>query len=379
MNIDSPLQCIFPIESEHTDAKFYLWGMELLLLVVQELSLARSIEDIMKIVSLAARQLTDSDGANFVLRDNGDCYHGEESGENAIAPLCKGQSFSLHQCISCLAMINRQPVVIEDIYQDVRVSQFAASLTCVKSLVMVPIRTIEPIGAIGTYWKKVYQPKTEQIKLLQALADTTAVAMKNVLVNAELDQRVRARTAILEAMNSQLQQEIDKHTAAEAEVRRLCLTDELTGLNNRRGFFFLAEQLLKIVSCKHLLTYLFFIDLDGLKHINDTFGHEMGDTAIISTANILKTTFREPDIIARLGGDEFVIIIQATPRDCDILQKKLQIALNKFNQAQQQPFQLSMSIGIQAYDPTQPIALDYLITLADIKMYQNKRAKRVNC
>ncbi|HLO86460.1 MAG TPA: sensor domain-containing diguanylate cyclase [Nostocaceae cyanobacterium] len=375
MNLDSPLQCILPVESDHATTKSYLRAMERLLLVVQELSLARCLEEIMQIVRVATRELTGSDGSTFVLRDNGYCYYADE---DAIAPLWKGQKFPINSCVSGWAMLNHRPAVIEDIYKDDRVPIDVYRATFVKSLVMVPIRTLEPLGAIGTYWANYYQPRIEEVKLLQALADTTAVALENVLVHSELEQRVRDRTATLEATNNRLQQEINLRTASEAEVRRISLTDELTGLNNRRGFFVLAEKQLKKAHKKNRPIHLLFIDLDGLKYINDHFGHDMGDVAIIGAATILKQTFQESGIVARLGGDEFVVFIQGNQCDCDHFLEQLQNAINHFNQTQNQPFQISMSIGVQAHDPTQPISLDDLITLADVKMYQNKRAKRAN-
>ncbi|AFZ23914.1 diguanylate cyclase (GGDEF) domain-containing protein [Cylindrospermum stagnale PCC 7417] len=373
--IDSPLYCKLLVDSQDIGIQHYLQEMERLLLALQDLSLARSLERIMEIVRVVARELTGSDGASFVLRDNGYCYYADE---NAIAPLWKDQRFPMDICISGWAMLNRQPAIIDDVFVDERVPYAVYRPTFVKSMVMVPIRTLDPIGAIGTYWAKHHQPTMEEVKLLQALADTTAVAMENVQVYSELEQRVSDRTASLNAANIHLQQEIYEREAAEAEVRRLSLTDDLTGLHNRRGFFLLAEQQLKLSYRSHTPINLLFIDLDGLKTINDTLGHEIGDAAIVAAANLLKETFRNSDTIARLGGDEFVVLMQGNDPNSEAIQERLQAAIDQFNQTQQPPFHISMSIGIQSYDPNQPISLDDLITLADIQMYQQKRAKRAN-
>lgn len=372
--IDSPLYCKLLLDAENPAIQNYLQAMERLLLVVQDLSLTRSLEQIMEIVRVAARELTGSQGASFVLRDNGYCYYADE---DAIAPLWKGQRFPMNICISGWAMHNRQPAIIEDVCVDERVPHAAYQPTFVKSMVMVPIRTLEPIGAIGTYWANYHQPTMEEVRLLQALADTTAVAMENVQVYSELERRVCDRTVALEAANVLLQQQIHEREAAEAEIRRLSLTDELTGLHNRRGFFFLAEQQIKQAYRTQTPISLLFIDLDGLKIINDTLGHEMGDAAIVAAAVLLKQTFRDSDTLARLGGDEFVVFMQGGDSCCEMIQQRLQLAIAQFNQTQQ-PFPVSMSIGVQFYDPTQPVSLDDLITLADIQMYQQKRAKRAN-
>jgi len=372
--LDSPLHCSLLVDIKDTATQEYLRAMESLLVVVQDLSLARSLERIMEIVRVAARQITGSDGASFVLRDNGYCYYADE---DAIAPLWKGQRFPMNICIGGWAMLNRQPAIIGDVYSDMRVPHVAYQPTFIKSMVMVPIRTFDPIGAIGIYWARLHHPTTEEVKLLQALADTTAVAMENVQVYSELEQRVNERTAALAATNTYLQQEIRDRQAAEAEVRRLSITDELTGLYNRRGFFILAQQQLKQIQRSQTPASLMFIDLDGLKAINDTLGHEIGDAAIVAAATLLKNTFRESDILARLGGDEFVVLMQGRDPSSEVIQQRLQTAIKQFNQTQQQPFQLSMSIGLQSYNPNQPVSLDQLLTLADMKMYECKRLKKL--
>src|SRR6185437_11189670 len=216
----------------HPDHPFavsdYLDGMERLVHAIQELSLARSLPDIQRIVRSSARELTGCDGATFVLRENDSCYYADE---NAIAPLWKGSRFPIESCISGWAMLNRDAAVIPDIYRDPRIPHALYRATFVKSLVMVPIRKFEPIGAIGNYWASPHQPSDQEVHLLQALADSTSIAIENVQVYSELERRVRERTAALEDANE--------------EIRRLSVTDELTGLNNRRGFYLLAEQKLR--------------------------------------------------------------------------------------------------------------------------------------
>ena len=186
----------------HESVRYY-HGMERLVAVVQELSFARDLEAVMAIVRRAARELTGADGATFVLRDNdGMCFYADE---DAIAPLWKGQRFPMATCISGWAMLNRQSAVIEDIYADPRIPHDAYRPTFVKSLAMVPIRTLDPLGAIGNYWAERHQPTSDEVKLLQALADTTAVALENVQLYEQLEQRVRDRTAELQIANKELE------------------------------------------------------------------------------------------------------------------------------------------------------------------------------
>lgn len=176
--------------------------IEFLLESIQKLSLARSMEQIQDLVKHAARILAGSDGAAIILKDNEHCYYVDE---DSIAPLWKGQRFQMSACISGWVMQNQQTAIIEDIYKDSRVPIEAYRPTFVNSLTMVPIRTIAPIGAIGNYWKNHHIPSGEEIKLLEALANSTSVAIENVQVYKELEQRVKDRTAQLDACNTELE------------------------------------------------------------------------------------------------------------------------------------------------------------------------------
>ncbi|WP_276752221.1 sensor histidine kinase [Chlorogloeopsis fritschii] len=177
-------------------------AMERLVKVVQELSLARSLDEITAIVRVAARELTGADGATFVLREGDMTFYADE---DAIQPLWKGRRFPVNLCIGGWCMEHKQQVIIEDVYGDERIPYEAYQPTFIKSLVMVPIRKEAPIGAIGNYWATPHLATVEEISLIQALADTTSVAIENVQVYKELEKRVRDRTAQLEAANQELE------------------------------------------------------------------------------------------------------------------------------------------------------------------------------
>lgn len=169
----------------------YVKGMERLLKAMQELSLARHLPAIQRIVRSAARDLTGCDGATFVLLEEGQCFYADE---DAISPLWKGKRFPLSACISGWAMLNKRSAVIPDIYADPRIPHDAYRPTFVKSLVMVPIRTVDPIGAIGNYWATRREPGDWEVALLQALADATSVAIENAQLYTDLQQMIRERT-----------------------------------------------------------------------------------------------------------------------------------------------------------------------------------------
>ena len=193
-------------------------AVALLVETVQRLAMARDVTAVRGIVRHAARRLTRADGATFVLRDGDRCHYVDE---DAIAPLWKGQKFPMTACVSGWAMLNRRPAVIEDIYADARIPHDAYRPTFVKSLVMVPIRTLDPVGAIGNYWATRHRPTAEEVRLLQALADSTAVALENVRVIAELEERVKVRTAELEETNLRLVETNADLRAAQEQAGRV--------------------------------------------------------------------------------------------------------------------------------------------------------------
>lgn len=253
--------------------------LDRLLLAVQELSMAADLPSVQEVVRTAARELADCDGATFVLRDGEQCFYADE---DAIAPLWKGHRFPLEACISGWAMLHRQHVVIPDIYLDDRIPHEAYRPTFVQSLVMMPVRTLDPIAAIGAYWAEHHTATDAEVALLQGLANATSVALDKLAVHDQLASAVALREA----------------------THHLATTDELTGLWNRRGFF---EQA-RTRWAPGTPAAVGFVDLDGLKLVNDTNGHSAGDAFIRRLANALSTSVRGTDVVARLGGDEFAVL-----------------------------------------------------------------------
>jgi diguanylate cyclase (GGDEF)-like protein len=347
--------------------------VEFLVEVVQKLSLAQQIEDVVAIVRHAARRLTSADGASFVLRDGDICFYADE---DAIGPLWKGQRFPMEVCISGWVMQNRTAVTVPDIYLDPRIIISTYRPTFVRSLAMVPIRTDDPLGAIGIYWARLHTPTQEEVKLLQALADSTAGAMENIRVHQELEDRVLQRTRELEAANSELRAEANLRKEMEAKVLRLSLTDDMTGLNNRRGFLLRAEQMLKLVNRVQTHGWLIYIDLDGLKDVNDRQGHDAGDRLIVSAAKVLRESFRDSDILGRVGGDEFVVFATGSSTPAIEIEERLNRNIVHQNLCQPNEPQLSMSIGVIRCDPHALHNLEEMIHQADAAMYIEKRRKR---
>lgn len=340
-------------------------GVTRLLRAVRDLSTARSLPEVQELVGRAARELTDCDGATFVLRDGDMCHYADE---DAIAPLWKGSRFPLESCISGWAMKHGDVAVIPDVYKDARIPEAAYRPTFVKSMVMVPIRRVDPIGAIGNYWGIERQPTGQEVALLQALADATSIALDSVQIHVELEDRVRERTAVLRERATVLEEAI-------AEIRQLSITDDLTGLNNRRGFNRLAEHALYVARRRGDTCSLAYLDVDTLKDVNDEHGHGTGDAMIVEVAELLRKTVRKSDIIARLGGDEFCVLSTDSGGDPTILRDRIYAAVRQFNETHDRPYQLSVSIGLAHGWPADPRTLDKLLAYADELMYEEKRTK----
>jgi diguanylate cyclase (GGDEF)-like protein/PAS domain S-box-containing protein len=171
--------------------------------------------------------------------------------------------------------------------------------------------------------------------------------------------------------------DISERRELEEQLRALTLTDELTGLYNRRGFMTLATQQLRIANRLKRGALLLFADLNDMKWINDTFGHQEGDLVLRETADILKNIFRESDIIARIGGDEFVVFpVDITDTSVEALNKRFQEYLEVHNAKRGRNYKLTMSIGIVNYEQECRYSIDELLDQADKLMYEKKRLRK---
>jgi diguanylate cyclase (GGDEF)-like protein len=173
----------------------------------------------------------------------------------------------------------------------------------------------------------------------------------------------------------------DRVRSAEENSRHqalnLSFVDELTGLYNRRGFLSLARQQLDAATLVRRPMLLIFVDVDGLKPINDRFGHAAGDRALVEMGTVLKSTFRERDIPARLGGDEFVVLVTdaSVVGSADLLDR-LEHRVQALNDRPEREYALAFSTGVARFDPGNPETLESLLSEADGQMYLEKRRKR---
>jgi diguanylate cyclase (GGDEF)-like protein/PAS domain S-box-containing protein len=174
----------------------------------------------------------------------------------------------------------------------------------------------------------------------------------------------------------QVVRDITERKKLEETLRNSSLKDDLTGLFNRRGLLKQAAPYFDFARRQKETLLLLFIDLDGMKKINDEFGHNEGDNALINTAAILNRSFRSSDIIARLGGDEFTVLVTDLSANKEEAITRLNENLKAYNASETRGHKLAFSIGVAQLEPERMTCFEELLEQADQAMYEQKRMKR---
>ena len=209
-----------------------------------------------------------------------------------------------------------------------------------------------------------------------------------VVVLSGTDDRRLAAQAVSEGQDYLVKGHLDPESLARAvryaierqpllsELKRMVQVDELTGAHNRRGLVTLGEHEIKVAERMRTHFLLLFLDIDDFKRINDSFGHTEGDRALTDTADILRGTLREADIIARIGGDEFCVLSVGGGEMAEGLTERIEAAVEKHNREAGRPYALELSVGTAAFDPDRPCTMEELLDRADREMYERKQATR---
>ncbi len=230
---------------------------------------------------------------------------------------------------------------------------------------------ISPLISQNQYWGNMFFIIRDKITVndgvfIESLTSQIASALQQIQLVEERNRAIKQLEDAylgLEIMNRKLED--------------LSFRDDLTGLLNRRGFMALSSRLIQECREKGSDFLLLFADLDGLKTINDTYGHEEGDFAIFSIGEIIKSSCRDGDIIARLGGDEFVALIPNIPENYDvILEKRLQKARTHLIRKYRKPYKISCSFGFVLGSEFPDKSLSFLMVTADTRLYSQKANKK---
>jgi diguanylate cyclase (GGDEF)-like protein len=171
---------------------------------------------------------------------------------------------------------------------------------------------------------------------------------------------------------------ITEQKLLEEKLLAASVTDDLTGIFNRRGFLTMADTRVKMADRANEDLFLLYADLDNMKWINDQLRHKTGDNALRETADLLRSTFRKSDIIGRLGGDEFAVLLADKPGTDseDSVVERFEKNIRALNSQPGRSYQLSISVGVTKYDSRLPCSIEDLMSRADSLMYECKKRKK---
>ncbi|MBI5407890.1 MAG: diguanylate cyclase [Nitrospirae bacterium] len=171
--------------------------------------------------------------------------------------------------------------------------------------------------------------------------------------------------------------DVTERKHADELLQYISAKDELTGLYNLHTFLSMTEQQIKTAAREKKELMIIYAGVDNMQSINDEYGYDAGDQILIDTANILRKTFREADVLARAGGDEFVISTLVSSKNTEeMIMTRLKENIDRYNADKSDALKLSISFGASFYNPEQPVPVNEALSNAELKMYGQKKNKR---
>ncbi|RJG03534.1 GGDEF domain-containing protein [Noviherbaspirillum sedimenti] len=319
----------------------------------------------------AIRDLLASDGA-FLLMSMGGHDHGVEFDRNGAAHPARKESFLYQYARQAM---DKASMFLLAAAEPGGVAAQAGNLSAggIASMLAVTFPQVNPLGVLLVFWhKKKREPfLARRVALMQQLTELICASAGSLDSRGGLERQVSAQTDEIAEITEEHVQEMQRRDRVEAEMYRISTTDVMTGLKNRRGFFLQAEQSFKVAQRRRLISAVIFADVDGLKAVNDTLGHAVGDQLIRDSARIFQAAFRASDVVARFGGDEFVAFTLDASQPEAIL-ARIQENIDAFNQHASRPYQVAVSTGIVQCDPASALSLADHLLMADKQMYAQK-------
>ena len=261
---------------------------------------------------------------------------------------------------------------------DIRAAGLPGERQCLagRAMLAVALPAPAPIATLVVAWKNEQSAAglDQYVLALEVILELAAAALGKIETHDTFARLVHAQREKIARTSITHTAQLAQRDKAASEMRTLSLTDVLTGLYNRRGFFLQAEQIFRLAQRQQGKSAVIFADIDGLKLVNDELGHAAGDRMIQDTGHVLHQSFRNADVVARLGGDEFVAYTLNDERPRVILER-IRANLHAFNLMEERPYTLSISAGAVQCDPGKLQTLLHYVTVADERMYALKRRR----
>ena len=255
------------------------------------------------------------------------------------------------------------------------------TLSCIVLLTFVQITRRAPFGSYSILFCKGIAGHTARIVLPFSVAVTYVVILSQVQITSKGSLEIPYVAAITATVSAAIMIIVvtllaHKIDGLEGRLRNMSVTDELTGAYNLRGLNLHGKQkLLDAKRSRNPLTVL-YIDVDGMKDVNDSLGHSVGSELLRDVVTLLHNSFRENDIVSRIGGDEFAVIADSLDNEIVSAVHRLNKAVADINASGNRPYTIGISIGTVSFDPRTNESLEHLIDRADAAMYKIKKERR---
>lgn len=341
-----------------------------LFVLARDLLQASDLKSIPLLVGPVIHELMTSDGALLVVMIGNKESVTEFDHRGIILPA--GKETALIKCAREV-MNRKEPLLLPNVAVDSGTNTNDLSAVGIASLLAIPFPPVRSLGALTVFWNRAKRQRfTRQSSILWHIVELTGAAVGNMSFKQDLEETIQAQAQEIADSSHEHAREIQRRDQVEEEIRHISVTDVLTGMKNRRGFFLQAEQSFKMAQRHGLTSALIFADIDGLKTVNDTLGHDAGDHLIQDSAQILHDSFRASDVVARLGGDEFAAFTVDAAQP-EVILARIRDNIEDFNQHSSRSYKVSFSTGIVQCDPSSHLTLFDYLALADKKMYEQKK------
>lgn len=337
----------------------------------RDLLQAADLASIVDQVGPTMKELLSPDSALIVAKIEGNDF--------SVAFGCRGTVVPVHCAQDLFTFVQNAPtqagrIVLPDVELRPGAGGESGRRGSVLSISFPPER---PWGALAALWENVQETHRLEVceEILSAMAELTGAAMSNIVNKMMLEEKAVASEEASKAVTEELVQELKRKELEVREKHHVAITDVLTGLLNRRGFYERAEQGLRVARRQGIECAVIYADLDSLKAINDKFGHAVGDACLRAAAQVFQDSFRESDVVARLGGDEFAAFSMDAANTEVIVARLVQKAQESYEQGDS-PHPVSFSIGVISCDPASEQPLADFLSLADQAMYEQKQKRR---